>query len=46
MTKESEQTFKYLKNERAFKVKRETFFIILKGFQLFQTWEPAFKSTL
>ena len=34
MTKESEQTFKYL---RAFKVKRETFFIILKGFQLFQT---------
>ena len=46
MTKESEQTFKYLKNERAFKVKRETFFIIQKGFQLFQTWECAFESTL
>ena len=37
MTKESEQTFEYLKNERTFKVKWETFFIILKGFQLFQT---------
>ena len=36
MTKMSRQKFKYLENERAFKMKEKAIFIIFKGFSLKQ----------
>ena len=34
MTKKSRQKFKYLENEKSFKVKQKAFFIIFQGFSI------------
>ena len=53
MTKMSKQKFKYLENEKAFKMKQKAFLIILEGLSLKQInrnflrrWESDFKEII